>query len=408
MDQSVTCCVTGGGPAGMMLGVLLARAGVKVCVLEKHADFFRDFRGDTIHPSTLRMMEELGWLDEFLKLPHQEVQRLYMQFGDTRVEMADFSHLPITTKFIALMPQWDFLNFLAEKGRAYPGFDLKMNTEATELVQEGGRVVGVKANSPDGPITIRADLVVAADGRSSTLRAAAGFLPENFGAPMDVMWFRLPRLPTDTEETQGRFDAGHVFIMLQRGDYWQCAFVIPKGGDAATRAAGLDAFRKSVGALLPFDPERANDIASWDQVKLLTVAVDRLKTWTKPGFLCIGDAAHAMSPIGGVGVNLAVQDAVAAANRLWQPLKEGDLQMSDLRAIQSRRTFPTIATQRLQLIIQNRVISKTLKATGSLRPPAFVRLVSEFPFLSRFTARVLGLGFRPEHIAQHIRASNGR
>lgn len=408
MDQSVTCCVTGGGPAGMMLGVLLARAGVKVCVLEKHADFFRDFRGDTIHPSTLRMMEELGWLDEFLKLPHQEVQRLYMQFGDTRVEMADFSHLPITTKFIALMPQWDFLNFLAEKGRAYPGFDLEMNTEATELVQEGGRVVGVKANSPDGPITIRADLVVAADGRSSTLRAAAGFLPENFGAPMDVMWFRLPRLPTDTEETQGRFDAGHVFIMLQRGDYWQCAFVIPKGGDAATRAAGLDAFRKSVGALLPFDPERANDIASWDQVKLLTVAVDRLKTWTKPGFLCIGDAAHAMSPIGGVGVNLAVQDAVAAANRLWQPLKEGDLQMSDLRAIQSRRTFPTIATQRLQLIIQNRVISKTLKATGSLRPPAFVRLVSEFPFLSRFTARVLGLGFRPEHIAQHIRASNGR
>lgn len=408
MDQSVTCCVTGGGPAGMMLGVLLARAGVKVCVLEKHADFFRDFRGDTIHPSTLRMMEELGWLDEFLKLPHQEVQRLYMQFGDTRVEMADFSHLPITTKFIALMPQWDFLNFLAEKGRAYPGFDLEMNTEATELVQEGGRVVGVKANSPDGPITIRADLIVAADGRSSTLRAAAGFLPENFGAPMDVMWFRLPRLPTDTEETQGRFDAGHVFIMLQRGDYWQCAFVIPKGGDAATRAAGLDAFRKSVGALLPFDPERANDIASWDQVKLLTVAVDRLKTWTKPGFLCIGDAAHAMSPIGGVGVNLAVQDAVAAANRLWQPLKEGDLQMSDLRAIQSRRTFPTIATQRLQLIIQNRVISKTLKATGSLRPPAFVRLVSEFPFLSRFTARVLGLGFRPEHIAQHIRASNGR
>lgn len=408
MDQSVTCCVTGGGPAGMMLGVLLARAGVKVCVLEKHADFFRDFRGDTIHPSTLRMMEELGWLDEFLKLPHQEVQRLYMQFGDTRVEMADFSHLPITTKFIALMPQWDFLNFLAEKGRAYPGFDLEMNTEATELVQEGGRVVGVKANSPDGPITIRADLIVAADGRSSTLRAAAGFLPENFGAPMDVMWFRLPRLPTDTEETQGRFDAGHVFIMLQRGDYWQCAFVIPKGGDAATRAAGLDAFRKSVGALLPFDAARANDIASWDQVKLLTVAVDRLKTWTKPGLLCIGDAAHAMSPIGGVGVNLAVQDAVAAANRLWQPLKEGDLQMSDLRAIQSRRTFPTIATQRLQLIIQNRVISKTLKATGSLRPPAFVRLVSEFPFLSRFTARVLGLGFRPEHIAQHIRASNGR
>lgn len=392
----------------MMLGVLLARAGVKVCVLEKHADFFRDFRGDTIHPSTLRMMEELGWLDEFLKLPHQEVRRLFMQFGGTRVEMADFTHLPITTKFIALMPQWDFLNFLAEKGRAYPGFDLKMSTEATGLVFDGDRVTGVVARSPSGPLTIKADLVIAADGRNSTLREAAGFVPENLGAPMDVMWFRLPRLPTDTEETQGRFDAGHIFIMLQRGEYWQCAYIIPKGGDAATRAAGIEAFRKSVGALLPFDPARANEIPDWDHVKLLTVAVDRLKTWTKPGFLCIGDAAHAMSPIGGVGINLAVQDAVAAANRLWQPLKEGDLQMSDLRAIQSRRTFPTIATQRLQLVIQNSVISKALKATGPLQPPGFVRLVSEFPFLSRFTARVLGLGFRPEHIAPHIRAANGR
>jgi 2-polyprenyl-6-methoxyphenol hydroxylase-like FAD-dependent oxidoreductase len=409
MDQQrVTCCITGGGPAGMMLGVLLARAGVNVCVLEKHADFFRDFRGDTIHPSTLRMMEELGWLSEFLKLPHQEVERLYMQFGNTRVEMADFSHLPITTKFIALMPQWDFLNFLAEKGRAYPGLDLKMNTEATGLVYDGDRVAGVKANTSAGPITIYADLVVAADGRQSTLRKAAGFVSESFGAPMDVMWFRLPRLPTDTAETQGRFDTGHIFIMIQRGDYWQCAYVIPKGQDAEIRAAGLDAFRKSVGALLPFDPSRANEIADWDQVKLLTVAVDRLKTWTKPGFLCIGDAAHAMSPVGGVGVNLAVQDAVAAANRLWQPLKERDLQMSDLRAIQSRRTFPTVATQRLQLAIQKSVISKTLKATGPLSPPIFVRLVSAFPFLTRFTARTLGLGFRPEHIAQHIRASNGR
>lgn len=408
MDQRVTCCVTGGGPAGMMLGVLLARAGVKVCVLEKHADFFRDFRGDTIHPSTLRMMEELGWLDEFLKLPHQEVQRLSMQFGDTCVEMADFSHLPITTKFIALMPQWDFLNFLAEKGRTYPGFDLKMSTEATGLIYDGDRVTGVTANSPSGPLTIKADLVIAADGRNSTLRAAAGFVPENFGAPMDVMWFRLPRLPIDAGDVAGRFEGGHIFIMIPRGDYWQCAYIIPKGGDVATRTAGLEAFRKSVGALLPFDPARANDIPDWDHVKLLTVAVDRLKTWSKPGFLCIGDAAHAMSPIGGVGVNLAVQDAVAAANRLWQPLKEGDLQMSDLRVIQSRRTFPTVATQRLQLAIQNSVISKALKATGPLKPPGFVRLVETFPFLSRFTARVLGLGFRPEHIAQHIRASNGR
>ncbi len=391
----------------MMLGVLLARAGVDVCVLEKHKDFFRDFRGDTIQPSTLRMIEELGWLPEFRKLPHQEVKRLYMQFGETRVEMADFSHLPLTTKFIALMPQWDFLNFLAEKGRAYPHFDLKMNTEATGLVYDGDRVSGVTVKTPDGPVTIRADLVVAADGRHSTLRAAAGLVSENFGAPMDVMWFRLPRLPGDTEESLGRFDAGRIFIMLQRGDYWQCAYIIPKGGDASIRAEGLDAFCKSVGALLPFDAARTEAISDWDHVKLLTVVVDRLKTWTRPGLLCIGDAAHAMSPVGGVGVNLAVQDAVAAANRLWQPLKEGDLQMSDLRAIQTRRTFPTVATQRLQLAIQNRVISKTLKAKGPIKPPLFVRLTSTFPFLARLPARLIGLGFRPEHVAAHIRAADG-
>jgi 2-polyprenyl-6-methoxyphenol hydroxylase-like FAD-dependent oxidoreductase len=409
MDQQrVTCCVTGGGPAGMMLGVLLARIGVKVCVLEKHADFFRDFRGDTIHPSTLRMMEELGWLSEFLKLPHQEVQRLYMQVGDKRVEMVDFTHLPITTKFIALMPQWDFLSFLAEKGRHYPNFDLKMNTEATDLVYEGDRVTGVMAKSPSGPFTIKADLVVAADGRHSTLRPSAGFMTENLGSPMDVMWFRLPRLPTDTEETQGRFDAGHIFIMLQRGDYWQCAYVIPKGNDAKTRAGGLEAFRKSVGQMLPFDPGRANAIPDWDHVKLLTVAVDRLKTWAKPGFLCIGDAAHAMSPIGGVGVNLAVQDAVAAANLLWQPLKDGNFQFSDLQAVQARREWPTVVTQRLQVAIQNRVISKALGADGPLRPPLFVKLVAAFPWLARLPARMIGMGVRPERVSDAIRAANGR
>jgi 2-polyprenyl-6-methoxyphenol hydroxylase-like FAD-dependent oxidoreductase len=408
MDQRVTCCIAGGGPAGMMLGVLLARAGVNVSVLEKHKDFLRDFRGDTIHPSTLRMMEELGWLDDFLKLPHQEVRRLFMQFGETPVEMANFSHLPITTKFIALMPQWDFLNFLADKGRAYPGFDLKMSTEATGLIRDGGRVSSVTANGPEGPITINADLVVAADGRSSTLRSAAGLISENLGAPMDVMWFRLPRLPTDTEETVGRFDAGRIFIMLQRGEYLQCAYVIPKGGDAAIRAAGLEAFRKSVGTLLPFDSSRAVAVADWDHVKLLTVTVDRLKTWAKPGLLCIGDAAHAMSPVGGVGVNLAVQDAVAAANRLWRPLKEGTLEFKDLEAVQARREFPTRATQRLQLGIQNTVISSTLKATGPIKPPLLVRLFSVVPLLSRIPARVLGLGFRPEYISDAIRAANGR
>lgn len=391
----------------MMLGVLLARAGVAVTVLEKHKDFLRDFRGDTIHPSTLQLMEELGWLDDFLKLPHQEAKSIYGQFGDTRLEMANFSHLPITTKFIALMPQWDFLNFLAEKGRAYPKFSLWMNAEARGLVFDGDRVSGVKVKTPEGAVTINADLVVAADGRSSVLRGAAGLVSEDFGAPMDVMWFRLPRLPPDTEETQGRFDAGHIFVMLQRGDYWQCAYVIPKGGDARVRAAGLAAFRKSVGALLPFDAKRADAIPDWDHVKLLTVVVDRLKTWARPGFLCIGDAAHAMSPVGGVGINLAVQDAVAAANLLWQPLKTGRLTFEDLEAVQKRREFPTRATQRLQLAVQNAVIAKTLSASGPITPPLIIRLLTRLPFVSRIPARLLGLGFRPEHVTEAIRNAKG-
>ncbi|WP_339084069.1 FAD-dependent oxidoreductase [Hyphomicrobium sp. ghe19] len=407
MDERVTCCIAGGGPAGMMLGVLLARAGVAVTVLEKHKDFLRDFRGDTIHPSTLQLMEELGWLDDFLKLPHQEATSIYGQFGDTRLEMANFSHLPIRTKFIALMPQWDFLNFLADKGRTYPKFSLRMNAEATGLVFDGDRVTGVKVKTPEGDMTINADLVVAADGRSSVLRGAAGLVSENFGAPMDVMWFRLPRLPTDTEETQGRFDAGHIFVMLQRGDYWQCAYVIPKGGDARVRAAGLDAFRKSVGALLPFDAKRADAITDWDHVKLLTVVVDRLKTWARPGLLCIGDAAHAMSPVGGVGINLAVQDAVAAANLLWQPLKTGRLTFDDLEAVQTRREFPTRATQRLQLAVQNAVIAKTLAASGPIAPPLIIRLLTRLPFVSRIPARLIGLGFRPEHVAEAIRNGKG-
>ena len=407
MDQRVTCCIAGGGPAGMMLGVLLARAGVDVLVLEKHKDFLRDFRGDTIHPSTLRLMEELGWLNDFLKLPHQEVKQLFGQFGETRIELANFSNLPISTKFIALMPQWDFLDFLGKKGRGYPKFSLRMNAEASDLIYDGGRVSGVKVVTPEGSLTVAADLVVAADGRSSTLRKAAGLVSENFGAPMDVMWFRLPRLPTDTEETQGRFDAGHIFIMLQRGDYWQCAYVIPKGGDAKIRAAGLDAFCKSVGALLPFDAARADAIPDWDHVKLLTVAVDRLNEWARPGLLCIGDAAHAMSPVGGVGINLAVQDAVAAANLLWQPLKEKRLSFGDLKKVQARRDFPTRATQSLQLTVQNVVIAKTLANTGNLKPPLVLRAFNSLPFLSHIPARLIGLGFRPEHVSDAIRAGTG-
>jgi 2-polyprenyl-6-methoxyphenol hydroxylase-like FAD-dependent oxidoreductase len=407
MEMRVTCCIAGGGPAGMMLGVLLARVGVDVLVLEKHKDFLRDFRGDTVHPSTLQVIDELGWLDEFLQLPHQKVFKLTGQFGDTPLTIANLSHLPVKTKYIALMPQWDFLNFLAARGRAYPTFDLRMKAEATDLIFDGDRVVGIKAKTDEGPLTVSADLVVAADGRSSVLRKAAGLVGEDFGAPMDVMWFRLPRLPTDTEDTQARFDAGHLFVMLQRGDYWQCAYVIPKGGDAKVRAAGLDAFRKSVGALLPFAADRANAIPDWDHVKLLTVMVDRLKEWARPGLVCIGDAAHAMSPVGGVGINLAVQDAVAAANLLWQPLKEKRLSFDDLKKVQARRDFPTRATQSLQLRMQNSIIAPTLAATGKIKPPLVLRLLTSIPLLSRIPARLLALGFRPEHVSEAIRKGKG-
>ena len=393
-----TCCVVGGGPAGMMLGFLLARAGVKVAVLEKHADFLRDFRGDTIHPSTLQLMHELGLLDEFLKLPHSRVDRLAAQIGATRIAVADFSHLPTVCKFIALMPQWDFLDFLADQGRRYPGFDLHMNTEATGLIEEGGRVVGVRATSPEGGVEFRADLTVGTDGRHSTLRACAGFKVDSLGAPMDVLWFRLSREDSDAPETFGHVEAGRMMIMLNRNDYWQCAYVIPKDGFAAVKAKGLEAFRQSVVEMSPFVRDRVHEIADWDHVKLLTVAVDRLPCWHKPGLICIGDAAHAMSPIGGVGVNLAVQDAVAAANILAAPLRAGAATEGTLRAIQKRREFPARVTQRLQIAIQNNLIDKVLSSTERPKPPFAVKLLQWFPALQRLPARLVGMGVRPEHV----------
>ena len=392
------CCIAGGGPAGMMLGFLLARAGVNVAVLEKHADFFRDFRGDTIHPSTLELMAELGLLDEFLKLPHQKVDRLTALIGAERVRMIDLTHLPTRCKYIVLMPQWDFLNFLAARGKRYPTFDLHMKAEATDLIEEGGRVVGLRATTPDGELSIRADLVVGADGRHSTVREKAGFKSDDYGAPMDVLWFRLTRKESDDTETFGHFEAGAMMIMLNRGDYWQCAYVIPKGGIDGIKAEGLAAFRKRVLFMSPFLTDRVEELKTFDDIKLLSVAVDRLRQWWRPGLICIGDAAHAMSPIGGVGVNLAVQDAVAAANRLAAPLKAGTAGDDDLRAIQARRTFPVRFTQALQLIMQKRIISPALASTQRPKPPLLFRLVGALPLLQRIPGRLLAVGVRPEHV----------
>jgi 2-polyprenyl-6-methoxyphenol hydroxylase-like FAD-dependent oxidoreductase len=392
------CCIAGGGPAGMMLGFLLARAGVKVVVLEKHADFFRDFRGDTIHPSTLELMAELGLLDQFLKLPHQKIDRMTAQIGAERVPMIDLRHLPTRCKYIALMPQWEFLNFIAAQGRRYPTFDLHMSTAATNLIVEGGRVAGLRAQAPDGERSIRADLVVGADGRHSTVRDHAGFKSQDYGAPMDVLWFRLARKDNDDTETFGHFEAGAMMIMLDRGDYWQCAYVIPKGGIERVQAEGIEAFRKRVVSMSPFVADRVDDLKSFDDVKLLSVAVDRLPRWWRPGLICIGDAAHAMSPIGGVGVNLAVQDAVAAANRLAAPLKAGTAGDDDLRAIEARRTFPVRFTQALQLTMQKRIIGPALASTQRPKPPLLFRLVGALPLLQRIPGRLLAVGVRPEHI----------
>jgi 2-polyprenyl-6-methoxyphenol hydroxylase-like FAD-dependent oxidoreductase len=392
------CCVAGGGPAGMMLGFLLARAGVDVVVLEKHRDFLRDFRGDTIHPSTLEVMHELGLLDELLRLPHQEVRQLQGVIGDTSIRIADFAHLPTRCRFIALMPQWDFLNFLAEKARRYPSFHLRMQAEATDLIEDGGRVTGLRATTPAGTLVVEADLVVGADGRHSTIRRCAGLEVEDIGAPIDVLWMRLPRRPGDGTAPLGRFGAGKIFIMLDRGDYWQCAYVIPKGGFEEIKAKGLDAFRAAVAEIAPPFGDRVRELGSWDDIKLLTVKIDRLRRWHRPGLLCIGDAAHAMSPVGGVGINLAVQDAVAAANILAAPLREGTLRERDLAAVERRRGFPTRATQRMQVFMQNNLLRAVLASQAAPSPPWPLRLIGRYPLLQRIPARLVGMGFRPEHV----------
>lgn len=397
--MNTQCCIVGGGPAGMMLGFLLARAGVKVVVLEKHGDFLRDFRGDTVHPSTLNVMDELGLLDEFLKLPHHAISKFSGQFGNTRFQIADFSHLPVRCKFIAMMPQWDFLDFLAAQGKRYPGFNLLMQAEATDLIREAGKVVGVCVRVNGSEQEIRADLVVGADGRHSTVRERLGIKVRDIGAPMDVFWFRLSRKAGDPQEVMGRFDAGSVLVMLDRGDYWQCAYVIPKGSAEKVRADGIDKVRATIARLMPPLADRVGELATMDDLKLLTVGIDRLEQWWKPGVLCIGDCAHTMSPIGGVGINLAIQDAVAAANILAAPLRENRLNDADLAAVQARRLFPARATQALQVFLQNRVIAPSLfSGGGELRVPFIVRLMQWLPILRRLPARLMGMGVRPEHV----------
>jgi 2-polyprenyl-6-methoxyphenol hydroxylase-like FAD-dependent oxidoreductase len=395
---SVGCCIAGGGPAGMMLGYLLARAGVEVAVLEKHADFLRDFRGDTIHPSTLEVLYELGLLEEFLKRPHQVVKEIGGYVGSEQITVADFTHLPTHCRYIALMPQWHFLNFLSDHARQYPRFHLRMECEVVGLLEDGGRVVGVRANSRGRSLEVLAPVTIGADGRRSTVRALAKLEVDDLGSPIDVLWMRLSRRPDDPEQTLGYFHRGRILIMLNREDYWQCGFVIHKGGSDEIHQRGLDSFREAIVEIVPFMRDRVAELHDWDDIKLLTVCIDRLRRWYRDGLLCIGDAAHAMSPVGGVGINLAIQDAVAAANLLASPLRRRAVTTNDFRKVQRRRQFPTRMTQRLQVFVQNRVIGRVLAGGEQLRPPLPLRLLRRFPVLRRIPARVVGMGFRPEHV----------
>jgi len=402
------CCIAGGGPAGMMLGFLLARAGVDVVVLEKHADFLRDFRGDTLHPSTLELMHELGLLDDLLREPHQKVSRIGGFFSRRFYPIADFSHLPTRCQYIAFMPQWDFLNFLAEKAKRYPTFHLRMESEVSDLIRKDGKMAGLRARTPEGELEVRAELVIGADGRGSTVRERVELRVTDFGAPIDVLWFRLSKKGSDPEQSFGYIGQGQMMVLLDRGDYWQCGLIIPKGGFAAIRERGLEPFRESVGRLAPFLEGRLDELGSWEVIRLLTVKVDRLAQWHRPGLLCIGDAAHAMSPVGGVGINLAIQDAVAAANLLCDPLRHGTLSEQDLEKVQRRREFPTRMTQRVQIFLHRRFLSRVFEEKKPMAPPCLVRLLARFPLLRRIPARLIGIGFRAEHIGTGAVGAEGR
>jgi len=381
-----------------MVGFLLARAGIETLVLEKHKDFLRDFRGDTVHPSTLDVMGELGLLDSLLAIRHQELREIHGQVGDTEITLADFSHLPTRCRFLAFMPQWDFLEFLAGQARRYPAFQLRLEAEVKDLVEEGGKVTGVLVESPQGTYKVASELVIAADGRHSAVRARAGLKVKDLGAPIDVLWMRLSKLPQDPPQSLGRLNYGRLLVMIDRGDYWQCGYVIRKGRFGELRARGIENFRGDVARVAPFLRDRLHELADWDDIKLLRVAVDRLQRWWKPGLLCIGDAAHAMSPIGGVGINLAILDAVAAANILAQPLLDGRLARRHLAAVQRRRMFPTRVTQRLQVVIQERVLNRVLDDDQPVTAPWPLRLFNRWRWLRRIPPRVIGVGVRPEHV----------
>ena len=396
------CVIVGGGPAGMMAGYLLARAGVPVVVLEKHADFNRDFRGDTIHPSTLELMYELGLLDDFLKLPHQELRELRAVVNGHVVPAADFTKLPTHCQFIAFMPQWDFLNFLASRAKQFPTFQLCMETEAMDLLMKDSRVIGVRARTPDGELKIYADLVIRADGRHSITQTRAHLKQLQFGVPIDVLWMRIPKRHGDPKQTLGFFQSGRLLVLLDRDDYWQCGFVIPKGGFEEIKKRGLTQFQNQIASFADFLRDRVAELDDWSKIKLLTVQVNRLRDWCCEGLLCIGDSAHAMSPAGGVGINLAIQDAVATANLLAEKLQRGPVHVDDLRTVQARREWPTRLIQAMQVFIHRHVVTgESLREKKSSLPFA-LRLLQWFPILRQLPARFIGLGPRPEHIHSPI------
>ncbi len=391
------CVVAGGGPAGLMAGYLLARQGVEVVVLEKHADFLRDFRGDTVHPSTLELFHELGLLDELLSRPHQKLSMASVTVSGKQFDVAEFGRLSTQCKYIAMMPQWDFLDCLASAASKYPNFKLLQSTEAEKLLESEGKIVGVSASDDDGPLTIRANLTIAADGRDSTLRDVSGLAVENIGAPIDVFWMKLPRTPSNAPESLAKIAAGGFLVQINRGDYWQCALPFKKGADEEIRAQGLEAFRERISGIAPELTEATGELRSWDQVKLLTVQVNRLTTWWREGFLCIGDAAHAMSPVGGVGINLAIQDAVAAARMLGPALLTESVEAEMLAGVQKRRAWPARMTQKAQVMIHKRILVPALNSNSPPRPPAVIKLLNKVSWLRRIPAQAIGIGLRPEH-----------